>query len=194
MTCLGTRKKLNTVWLRSRSRKLRGDELVRQCGETWVPGESQWLDILWRKDGGVKLKCCRSSGDDLVVGGGTAWGLPWGSEVRNPFPMQESLPAMQETQVRSLGQEDSPGEGNGNPLQYSSLGNPMDRGARRATVQGVARSRTRLKRLNPQHPGTAWGAGRKKTLPSSSSPLPDAFAQGSGLPAPALELSKPQPT
>ena len=28
------------------------------------------------------------------------------------------------------------GEGNGNPLQYSCLGNPMDRGAWRATVQG----------------------------------------------------------
>ena len=33
----------------------------------------------------------------------------------------------------------SPGEGNGNPLQYSSLGNPMDRGARWATVHGVAK-------------------------------------------------------
>ena len=35
----------------------------------------------------------------------------------------------------------SPGEGNGNPLQYSCLGNPMDRGAWRATVHGVARVR-----------------------------------------------------
>ena len=33
----------------------------------------------------------------------------------------------------------SPGEGNGNPLQYSCLGNPMDRGAWQATVYGVAR-------------------------------------------------------
>ena len=32
----------------------------------------------------------------------------------------------------------SPGEGNGNPLEYSCLGNPTDRGARRATVHGVA--------------------------------------------------------
>ena len=32
----------------------------------------------------------------------------------------------------------SPGEGNGNPLQYSCLGNPMDRGAWRATVHGAA--------------------------------------------------------
>ena len=33
----------------------------------------------------------------------------------------------------------SPGEGNGNPLQYSCLGNPMDRGAWRATVHGVTK-------------------------------------------------------
>ena len=37
-----------------------------------------------------------------------------------------------------------PGDGNGSPLQYSCLENPMDEGAWRATVSGVARSRTRL--------------------------------------------------
>ena len=37
-----------------------------------------------------------------------------------------------------------PGEGNGNPLQYSCLENPMDRGAWGATVHRVAKSRTRL--------------------------------------------------
>ena len=36
----------------------------------------------------------------------------------------------------------SPGEGNGNPLQYSCLENSMDRGAWCATVRGVAKSRT----------------------------------------------------
>ena len=36
----------------------------------------------------------------------------------------------------------SPGGGNGNPLQYSCLENPMDRGTWRATVHGVAKSRT----------------------------------------------------
>ena len=36
------------------------------------------------------------------------------------------------------------GEGNGTPLQYSCLENPMDRGAWKATVHGVAKSRTRL--------------------------------------------------
>ena len=39
----------------------------------------------------------------------------------------------------------SPGEGNGSPLQYSFLENPMDGGAWRATVHGVAKSRTRLR-------------------------------------------------
>ena len=38
----------------------------------------------------------------------------------------------------------SPGEGNGNPLQYSCLENPMDREAWQATVHGVAKSRTRI--------------------------------------------------
>ena len=37
-----------------------------------------------------------------------------------------------------------PGEGNGNPLQYSCLENPMDRGAWQATVHGVARIRHSL--------------------------------------------------
>ena len=38
----------------------------------------------------------------------------------------------------------SPGEGNGNPLQYSCLENPMEGGAWQATVHGVAKSQTRL--------------------------------------------------
>ena len=42
------------------------------------------------------------------------------------------------------GSERSPGEGNSNPLQYSCLENPMDRGAWWATVHGVAKSRTWL--------------------------------------------------
>ena len=42
------------------------------------------------------------------------------------------------------GLERSPGGGHGNPLQYSCLEGPIDRGARWATVHGVAKSRTRL--------------------------------------------------
>ena len=50
----------------------------------------------------------------------------------------KNLPAMQETQVWS-GPGRYFGEGNGNPLQYSHLGNPMDRGAWWATVYGVTK-------------------------------------------------------
>ena len=56
--------------------------------------------------------------------------------------MVKNLPAMRETRVLSLGQEDFPGEGNDNSLQYSCLENPIDRGAWWATVHGVADSDT----------------------------------------------------
>ena len=46
---------------------------------------------------------------------------------------------MQETQVQSLGWENPLEKGHGNLLQYSSLGNQMDRGAWQATVHGVAK-------------------------------------------------------
>ena len=42
----------------------------------------------------------------------------------------------------------SPGGGHGNPLQYSCLENPMDRGTGRATVHRVAKSQTKLKRFS----------------------------------------------
>ena len=49
-----------------------------------------------------------------------------------------------------LGLGRSPGEGNSNPLQYSCLENPMDRGAWWDTVHGVTKSWTRLKQLSTQ--------------------------------------------
>ena len=64
-------------------------------------------------------------------------GFPGGSVAKN-------LPAMQETRVQSLDQEDSPGKGNGNPLQYSCLESPMERRAWRATVMGSQNRRTHL--------------------------------------------------
>ena len=54
----------------------------------------------------------------------------------------------------------SPGEGNGHPLQSSCLENPMDRGAWRATVHGVAKSWTRL---NTKHKGVALQLRREDT-------------------------------
>ena len=46
----------------------------------------------------------------------------------------------------------SPREGHGNPLQYSCLANPKDRGAWCATVHTVTKSQTRLKQLSTQVP------------------------------------------
>ena len=46
------------------------------------------------------------------------------------------------------GSERSPGEGNGSPLQYSCLNNSMDRGARWATIHGVAEELDRAKQLS----------------------------------------------
>ena len=54
---------------------------------------------------------------------------------------------MQEVWAQSLGRGKSPGVGNCSPLQYSCLGNPINRGAWWATVHGVAQSRTRLSDL-----------------------------------------------
>ena len=50
-----------------------------------------------------------------------------------------------------------PGEGNGNPLQYFCLENPMDRGAWWATVHGVPMSWTKLSHF--QGGGINWGIG-----------------------------------
>ena len=58
----------------------------------------------------------------------------------------------------------SPGEENGNPLQYSCLENPMDRGACRAAVHRVAKSQTRLKQLRNHTSILKREKRRKKSL------------------------------
>ena len=50
------------------------------------------------------------------------------------------------------------GEGNGNPLQYSCLENPMDGEAWWATVHGVAKSRTRLSDVTFTFTGVLWAS------------------------------------
>ena len=64
-------------------------------------------------------------------------GLPGGSKVKASACNAGDLGLIS-------GSGRSPGEGNGNPLQYSCLENPMDRGAWWATVHGVAKSQTQL--------------------------------------------------
>ena len=63
---------------------------------------------------------------DVVI---VLWGFPDGSDSKESACSEGDLGLI-------LGWERSPGEGNGNPLQYSCLGNPMDRGAQQATVHG----------------------------------------------------------
>ena len=65
--------------------------------------------------------------------------------------MVKNLPAMQDTWVRPLDREDPLEKGNGNPLQYSCLENPMDREAWQATVHGVAKSWTQLSNFTSLH-------------------------------------------
>ena len=59
-------------------------------------------------------------------------GFPGGSVVKNP-----PANAGHTGSISGLGR--SPGEGNGNPLQYSCLGNPINRGTWWAIVHGVAK-------------------------------------------------------
>ena len=61
-----------------------------------------------------------------------------------PSGSVKNLPAIQETWVWALGSGRSPGEGNGNPLQYSCLENSTNRGAWQGTIHGVTKSWTWL--------------------------------------------------
>ena len=72
-------------------------------------------------------------------------GFPGGAsgKKKTRLPMRE----MPETSS-TPGSERSPGGGHGNPLRYSCLENPLDRGTWQATVHRVAKSRTRLKQLS----------------------------------------------
>ena len=78
----------------------------------------------------------------------TAMGLLWASQVA----LVVKIPPANAGDVRDAGliprSGRSPGGGHGNPLQYSCLENPMDRGAWWATVHGVAKSRAQLKWLS----------------------------------------------
>ena len=69
------------------------------------------------------------------------WGFPGGSDGKQSACNARDLGSIP-------GSERSPGECIGNPLQYSCLGNPMDRGDLKATVHGVTKEADMIKQLN----------------------------------------------
>ena len=68
-------------------------------------------------------------------------GFPGSSVVKNPHANAGDM-----CSIPGLGR--SPGERNGNTLQYSCLGNPMDRGTWQATIQGVMKVLDMTQQLN----------------------------------------------
>ena len=108
---------------------------------SWQTDGKQWK--LWQTlFGGVSKilvdgECSHEIKRHLFLGRKVMTNLPGGSEVKTSACNAGDLGS-----IPGLGR--SPGEGNGNPLQYSCLESPMDGGACWATVYGVAKSRTQL--------------------------------------------------
>ena len=71
-----------------------------------------------------------------------------GKKIFSGGSVVKNLPASAGDASSILGLGRSPGKGNGNPLQYSCLGKPMDRGAWWATVHGVTKELIGTKQLN----------------------------------------------
>ena len=129
--------------LGSPSTRTRQAHTALNCGNSWVIHPFQGLPT---HTSGACLQCPSLSTFSLVA------------------QSVKKLPAMQETWVQSLGWVGrSPGEGNGNPLQYSCLENPMNRGAW-STVHGVAKSWTQLSDRHFDFPSPklkwAWISGQ----------------------------------
>ena len=120
----------------------------------YPPAVAKGRDILPGSQGDIfwKVPLCSSPSPRTQPGRG-------GSVIKNTPPNagdRGSIP----------GSRRSPGEGNGNPLQYSCLGNPMDRGAWWATILGVAELNM-TKQLNNKRPNLGYSqrvAGRTRTM------------------------------
>ena len=124
-------------------------EGISRTGESWL---HCWLLHVQPLQAGCS-PCRLAAALDLVLStqiqscfGSVYWRPLMAQQVKNP-------PAMQETQVPSVGQEGPSAGGNGNSLRYSCLKNPMDKGAWWATVQRVAKCRTWLS----EKTHTYWG-------------------------------------
>ena len=117
-----------------------------QCSHLENPRDARaWRAVV--QDGGAWRAVVQDGGAwRAVVQDGGAWravvqdGGAWWAVVHGVAESRTRLSGF-----TSLTSYFITGEGNGSPLQYSCLENPMDRGAWRATVHGVTESRTRLK-------------------------------------------------
>ena len=96
-------------------------------------GGASWAAIYGVSQSQTQLKRLSSNSNSSI----RYIGFPGGSVVKNP-------PANAGDAGLIPGSGRSPGELNGNPLQYSCLGNPIDRGAWQATDHRVAKSQTQL--------------------------------------------------
>ena len=105
-----------------------GSPLQYSCLENPME-EGAW----WATVHGVAKSRTRLSNFSYAV----SWGFPGGSDSKESACNVEDLSSIP-------GLRRSPGVGNGNPLQYSCLENPMDRGAWQATVQRVEKSWTQM--------------------------------------------------
>ena len=101
-----------------------GTPLQCACLENPKDSRAWWAAVYWVAQSRTRLKQLSSSS----------------SRVKASDCNAENLGSISES-------ERSPGEGNGHPLQYSCLENPMDRGAWWAPVHGVTKSQTRLSDL-----------------------------------------------
>ena len=125
----------------SRSVGIKVDLGVRR----FIPGIRHLPPFPLLKQAGYGLKCVppkrlRSSSPvpvNMTLFGNSLQIFPGGSDGK-----ESASNAGDPSSIPGLGR--SPGEGNSNALQYSCLGNPMDRGAWRVTVHGVGKSQIRL--------------------------------------------------
>ena len=94
-----------------------GNPLQCSCLENPRDGGAWWAAVYGVTPSRTWLKWLSSSRAYIIL---------WASLIDQSV---NHLPVVQKTRVQSLGLGRSPGEGNGNPLQYSRLENPTDRGA-----------------------------------------------------------------
>ena len=142
-----------------RPRVLKGDLLSSPNKMAW---STVWLRSFAIQSAGQEReeKAKRASSlyaltyPEFTEGSPSSEGFPHGSVLKNP-----SANAGDASLIPESGR--SPGEGNGNPLPYSCLGNPMDRGAWQAIIHGVAKESDTTQWLFKDGPlRVAWGSLR----------------------------------